>query len=157
MMKTMVAACVVLGAIWGLAACSDAAKDTHPQQLVSKRQAIFKDFTRTLEPMGQVARDRKAFNPREFHTSALELQRLSTLPWPYFTADGNYPPTRAKPEVWQKPAEFKQAQENYQASVAKLVNVAQAGELEAIRPVVDEVQKSCKACHDVFRARKAGD
>ena len=156
-MKAMAAAFVVLGSAWVLAACSDTVQDTHPQQLVSKRQAVFKDFTRTLEPMGQMARDRKPFNPREFHTSALELQRLSSLPWAYFAADGNYPPTRAKAEVWQKPTEFKTAQENYLAQVAKLVVVAQAGELDAIRPVVDEVQKSCKACHDQFRSRNAGE
>lgn len=153
----MAVACLVLGSLWVVMACSDAAKDTHPQQLVSKRQALFKDFTRTLEPMGQVARDRKPYNPREFHASALELQRLSSLPWVYFTADGNYPSIRAKADVWQKPTEFKTAQQNYLAQVDKLVVVAQAGELDAIRPVVDEVQKSCKACHDQFRNRNAGE
>ena len=147
---TLVASMVLLG-------CKDAVKDTHPQQLVTKRQAIFKDFTRTLEPMGLVARDRQPYNPREFNVQALELQRLSTLPWGYFAADGNYPPTRAKPEVWQKPAEFKQAQDNYAQAVSQLLKASQAGDLEAIRPVVDAVQKSCKSCHDQFRNTAARD
>ena len=39
--------------------------------------------------------------------SALALQELASQPWAYFTADGNYPPTRAKPEVWSQAGEFK--------------------------------------------------
>ena len=141
---------LALAATLVLTACSDA-KDTHPDQLVTKRNAIFKQFTRTLEPMGLVARERKDYNPREFMASALELEKISSQPWAYFTPDGNYPPTHAKAEVWQNPAEFKQAQEKFRATVNQLVKAAQGGNLEVIRPAVNEVQKSCKACHTQFR------
>ena len=151
MSKTIVLPGAALVLFMVLSGCSDASKDTHPQQLVTKRQAIFKDFTRTLEPMGLVARDRQPYNPREFNVQALELQRLSTLPWALFTADGNYPPTRAKPDVWQKPAEFKQAQDNLVQAASELLKASQAGDLEAIRPAVDRVQKACRSCHDQFR------
>ena len=157
MSKAIFISVATLLAIVVLPGCNDAPKDTHPQQLVTKRQAIFKDFTRTLEPMGLVARDRQPYNPREFNVKALELQRLSTLPWVYFTADGNYPPTRAKADVWQKPADFKLAQDNFAQTVAQLLKASEAGDLEAIRPAVDAVQKSCKSCHDPFRNSKAGD
>ena len=157
MSKVLWMTAVAVLASTGLLGCSDVAKDTHPQQLVTKRQAIFKDFTRTLEPMGLVARDRKPYNPREFNLQALELQRLSTLPWGHFTSDGNYPPTRAKPDVWQKPADFKQAQDHYAQTVSQLLKASQAGDLDAIRPAVDAVQKSCKSCHDSFRNSVAGD
>lgn len=142
---------IVIGAVIGLAACNDTPKDTHPDQLVTKRRAIFKQFTRTLEPMGLVARDRKDYNPRELNISALELEKLSKQPWAYFTPDSNYPPTHAKTEVWQKPAEFKQAQDKYLASVSHLVKAAQGGDLDLIRPAVNDVQKSCKSCHNQFR------
>ncbi len=134
-----------------LTACSGEVKDTHPDQLVTKRRAIFKEFTRTLEPMGMVARDRKAYNPREFNISALELQKLSTQPWVHFTPDSNYPPTHAKPEAWEKAAEFKLAQDDYLATVGKLVQAAQGSDLDAIKSSVNAVQKSCKTCHNQFR------
>lgn len=143
---TLIAATALLGA------CSERAKDTHPQQLVSKRQAIFKNFTKTLEPMGLVARDRQDFVKAEFVASALALQELSSQPWPYFTADGNYPPTRAKPAVWSQPGEFKLAQDTYLASVEKLVLAAQSADLPAVRASVQAVEKSCKNCHDQFRS-----
>jgi len=135
-----------------LSACSDRVKDTHPQQVVSKRQAIFKKFTKTLEPMGLVARDRQDYVKSEFVASALALQELSSQPWPYFTADGNYPPTRAKPEVWSQAAEFKQAQDKFLAAVDTLVQVADSADRAAIRSSVEAVQASCKSCHDQFRS-----
>lgn len=134
-----------------LGGCSGEAKDTHPDQPVTKRRAIFKQFTRTLEPIGLVARGRKDYNPREVNVSALELQKLAQQPWALFTADSNYPPTRAKAEVWQKAADFKQAQEQYLATVTQLVKAAESGDLERIKPAVNEVEKSCKSCHNQFR------
>ena len=151
MSRLLSSSLLALAAVFALTACNEEPKDTHPDQLVSKRRAIFKQFTRTLEPMGLVARDRKDYNPREFNISALELEKLSKQPWAYFTADGNYPPTHAKAEVWQKPVEFKAAQDQYKVTVSQLVKAAESGDLERIRPAVNEVQKSCKTCHNQFR------
>lgn len=144
-------ACAVL-----LSACSDRVKDTHPEQLVSKRQSLFKQFTKTLEPMGLVARERQDYVKADFLASALALQELSKQPWVYFTADGNYPPTRAKPEVWSKSGEFRQAQDSFLTSVNKLVDVSGSADLPAIRASVEAVQKNCKSCHDQFRSDVPG-
>lgn len=134
-----------------LSACSERVKDTHPEQLVSKRQAIFKNFTKTLEPMGLVARARQDYLKADFMASALALQELSSQPWVYFRADGNYPPTRAKPEVWSQAGEFKQAQDTFLASVNQLVAVSGSADLPVLRASVEAVQKDCKSCHDQFR------
>ena len=134
-----------------VSACSEKAKDTHPQQLVSKRQAIFKEMTKALEPMGLVARERQDYAKGEFQAQALALEELSRQPWVYFSADGNYPPTRAKGSVWQLPAEFKSAQDSYLTVVNQLVKVSGNGDLPAIRSAVDAVEKSCKSCHTTFR------
>jgi len=134
-----------------LGACSDEAKDTHPDQPVTKRKAVFKQMLKTFEPLGMVSRDRLAYKPLEFTASATELQKLASQPWPLFTADSNYPPTKAKAAVWGKPAEFKVAQDQFQASVADLMKTSQGSDLEAIKSAVNRVEKSCKSCHDQFR------
>jgi cytochrome c556 len=134
-----------------LLACSDAGKDTHPDKLVTKRQAVFKKFTKTLEPMGLVARDRSDYIKAEFVANAQALQELSKQPWVYFSADGNYQPSRAKPEVWTQADDFKKAQTNYLSAVDQLVAVSGNADMPAIKNAVDEVQKSCKTCHDQFR------
>lgn len=141
---------VAIVAVLLLTACSEA-PDTHPAQPVTKRKAVFKQFARTLEPMGMVARDRKVYNPVEFKASALELEKLAAQPWSYFTPDSNYQPTRAAPAVWTQAAEFKQAQEAFLAKVGQLAKAADGGNLDVIRATVNDVQSSCKNCHDQFR------
>jgi cytochrome c556 len=135
----------------GLAACSEAPKDTHPEQLVSKRQALFKQFTRTLEPMGLVARDREPYQPDALLARAQELQRLASQPWPLFTPDGNYPPTKALARVWDEPAAFEQAQRLYITRVDALVAAAQGRDVAVVRKAVNDVELACKSCHDRFR------
>lgn len=154
MLKTSPATFALIASTLLLGACSDQVKDTHPQQLVTQRQAIFKKMTKTLEPMGLVARERKDYNKGEFQAEALALQELSSQPWPLFAPDGNYPPTRAKPSVWQSPAEFKKAQDSYLATVEQLVKVSASADMGAIRQAVNEVEKSCKSCHDQFRSER---
>ena len=138
-----------------LTACDSETKDTHPDQPVTKRRAIFKQFTRTLEPIGLVARGRNSYDASAVSKSALELQKLSTQPWPFFTSDSNYPPTLAKPVVWTLPAEFKAAQQDYQGKVGELVNASQKGDLDAIKTSLNAVEKSCKSCHTQFRNNTA--
>ena len=140
---------LLLGA--GLAGCGREPPDTHPGQPVTKRKAVFKQILRTLEPLGMVVRNRKDYNQGEFLAGAKELQRLSTQPWTYFTPDSNYPPTRAKPEVWEKPAEFKELQQKFKDAADGLAKAAEGGNLDTIRPAFADVEKSCKTCHRTFR------
>jgi cytochrome c556 len=140
-----------------LAACGGEAPDTHPNQPVTKRRAVFKDMVRALEPLGQMARERQGYDAPYFDQQARELQRLSQLPWAYFTPDSNYPPTHAKPEVWQKADAFKQATEDYMGKVNHLVEVGGGGDLAAIKRAVADVQGSCKSCHDQFRQAMPSD
>jgi cytochrome c556 len=135
----------------GLEACFELLKDTHPDQVLTKRRALFKQYTRAMEPIGLMASGRNAFKQAEFLAMVQELDKLSTKPWVYFPADGNYPPTHAKPAVWSQPEAFKLAQEKYQASVHELLLAAQDGKMEAVQAAVDRVTTSCKACHKDFR------
>lgn len=143
------AVCVAISL--GLVACTGEPKDTHPDQVLTKRRALFKQFTRTLEPIGLVAGGRREYKVEEFLTLAQDLEKLSSKPWVYFTADGNYPPTRSRPEVWSQADAFKQAQQHYQSSVKALVVAAQSGQLATVQKAVDDVTASCKACHKDFR------
>lgn len=142
---------IALSCALGLGACNDEPQDTRPGQPVAQRRLLFKQFTRTLEPMGMVARERLPFNRPEFIASAQELQQLVRQPWRYFTPDSNYPPSHAKAEVWLKPAEFTQAQQALQTKANELAALAQSGSLENIRAAVNDLQKSCKTCHNQFR------
>lgn len=144
-----VATCILF--CLSLGACLEPAKDTHPDQVFTKRRALFKQFTRTLEPIGLVTSGRNEYKPAEFLVMAQDLEKLASKPWVYFPPDGNYPPTRARPTVWSQPAAFKQAQDQYMATVQKLVQAAQLGKLEEVQRAENDVTVSCKACHKEFR------
>ncbi len=136
-----------------LTACSNEPQDTHPNQPVTKRKAIFKQMLRTLEPMGMVARGREDYERQAFLSGAKELKQLATEPWAHFTPDSNYPPTRAKPEVWQQPSEFTQAQHKLEGSTDQLVKAAESGNMALIRPALNNVEENCKSCHQQFRGK----
>jgi len=135
----------------GLGACMESAKDTHPDQLVTKRRALFKQLNRAMEPIGLMANGRKEFKQEEFVSLVQDLEKLSSKPWVYFPTDGNYPPTHARPTVWSQPEAFKKAQDQYMVTVQGLVKAAQDGKPDAVQRAVNEVTDSCKACHKEFR------
>ncbi len=134
-----------------LASCGHSDVDTHQGQPVTKRKLVFKKILRSFEPMGMVARGRRPYDKDQFLQHALALQTLSTQPWQYFTPDSNYSPTRAKPDVWDKPLEFKQAQQKFIDATAKLAATAKTGDLDVIRHDFHAVEDTCKACHQQFR------
>lgn len=134
-----------------LTACNHGEVDTHPGQPVTKRKQVFKEILRNFEPMGMVVRGRDSYDKTQFLQHAEALQTLSTQPWQYFTPDSNYSPTRAKPDVWDKPVEFRQAQQKFENAAAKLAATARAGDINSIRHDFGAVEDSCKACHQQFR------
>ena len=134
-----------------LSACLEPAKDTHPNQVLTKRRALFKQFTRALEPIGLVTSGRKEYQPDELLALVQELDLLASKPWAYFPPDGNYPPTHAKPTVWSQPEAFQRAQQQYQDSVHQLLVAAQSRQLPAVQQAEQAVEARCKACHRDFR------
>lgn len=137
-----------------LTACGSNETDTHAGQPVTKRKQVFKEILRTFEPMGLAIRGRAKYDKQQFLEQAVALQALSTQPWHFFTPDSNYSPTRAKLEIWQKPEEFKQAQQKFIKATEQLTQTAKGDEWEAIRKSFDSVEESCKSCHHDFRGPK---
>jgi cytochrome c556 len=144
------AAPFLIGACLVLAGCGPKA-DAHPGQPVTKRRALLHETMRTFEPMGIVIRGKNPYVAADFTALADKLQTLSTQPWVYFPPGSTYAPSRAKPEVWQHAAQFKQAQDTYIQAVSNLAAAAKTGNVDLIRPVYMRVSDSCAACHKAFR------
>lgn len=62
--------------------------------------------------------------------------------------------TRALPDIWAKPTEFKAAIKMFSDAAPKLHAAANAGDVAAIKTAFGDVGKSCKNCHDQFRAKE---
>lgn len=133
-----------------LAACSQQVEDTHPDKPVTQRQEAFKAMLRTFEPMGTMLRTDR-YDADTFARMAVELKALRDKPWAHFGADTNYPPTKARPAVWQKTAEFERRRDDFIATSDGLFEAAEGRNAAEVRRAYEAVQDSCKACHRDFR------
>ena len=107
-----------------------------------------------MERLGAVAKGERPFDPAAVQADANVILVLSKLPFSAFgegTDRGNH--TKAKKEVWSDRAKFDDDARKMQAEVVKLDEAAKTADIAKLRTQVGETGKSCKACHDDFRAR----
>lgn len=75
-------------------------------------------------------------------------------------ASGWFPPgteptvgkTRAKAEIWQKPEDFAAKMRAFQQAAQAFNGTAERGDAAAMKAAHADLGKSCKACHDLYRA-----
>ena len=143
---------LLLATLLGLTACGpDIPPDTFPGQPVTQRRDIFKQMLRAFEPMGLMVRGKAPYSAEKFAAHAAELARLSELPWAHFPTGSLYPPSKAKPVVWDKADEFAKAQKQYLAAVGALNNAAKAQPAQPPVAIYEQVLESCSSCHKAFR------
>jgi cytochrome c556 len=136
----------------GLSACSGPVEDTRPGQPVKTRQTAFKEMLRVFEPMGTMLRDGK-YDAVKFEAMAAELITKRNGPWGHFGPDTNYPPTKARPEVWTKQAELEKARQAFIQSTDALLIAAKANELKSVTDAYSKVYDHCQSCHQEFKKK----
>ena len=60
--------------------------------------------------------------------------------------------TGAKPEIWQKPADFSAKVRDFQAASRALNQAAARGDMAAVKASYGQLGGTCKACHDPYRS-----
>ena len=133
-----------------LTACSGPVEDTRPGQPVKHRQEAFKAMLRSFEPMGTMLRSDR-YQADEFARLATELLSLREAPWAHFTPDTNYPPTKAKAAVWERPQAFEAERQKFFELTDALALAAQTRDKASVQAAYDKVHASCKSCHTDFK------
>ena len=142
---------VVVTAVALLAACGEP-EDTRPGQPVKTRQEAFKALLRAYEPMTKMVKEDR-YDPEEFVAMTAVLMARRDAPWSHFGPDTNYPPSKAKPRVWQETAAFEQAKNDFLVATDALNAAAQSRDKTRVEEVYGRVYDTCKSCHDNFRER----
>ena len=133
-----------------LTACGGVVEDTRPGQPVKQRQEAFKAMLRGFEPMrAQLRAD--PFPADEFARQAERFVSLREAPWSHFGPDTNYPPTKAKAAVWERPQAFEDERQRFFERGDALLQAARTGDKAAAQAAYDGVYASCKSCHDGFK------
>ena len=60
--------------------------------------------------------------------------------------------TRAKAEIWQKPEDFASKAHDFSQAVMDFNDAAKLGDMNRIKVTFGAMGKTCKACHDLYRA-----
>ena len=152
MKKPFLAALAISGALVSMGA---AAQFQKPEDAIKYRQAAFTVMGAHVGRIGAMAQGKAPFDAKAAAESADIVATLAKLPFTAF-GDGTDKglPHRAKPEVWKEAAKFKTAADTMVAEIGKLDTAAKSGNLDSIKAAMGGVGKSCKACHDDFRAEK---
>jgi cytochrome c556 len=130
-----------------LAACGPNVEDTHPGQPVKHRQDAFKQLLRAFEPYGVMLRTHQ-YDAAKMARLHDPLAASLDAPWGYFGPDTDYPPSKAKPELWQRPEEFARDKERFLSAARALIAAQTEAEAQAAYVTARD---ACSSCHKAFR------
>ena len=125
-----------------------------PEDAIKYRKASLTVMAAHFGRLGAMASGRAPFDAKVAAENAAIVESMSKLPWAAFVAGTDKGDTRAEPEVWTDAAKFKKASEDMMTSVAQLNAAAKTGNLDNLKKAFGESAKTCKACHDTYRAEE---
>ena len=120
--------------------------------IIQYRQNVMKS---TAGHMGAIVDILKNRLPLEAHIvdharSMLQISRMILSMFPEGSGKGR---TKSKQAIWENWSEFESAANNFERESAKLSEVAESGDMEALAKQVRATGKTCSGCHRNFRKR----
>ena len=141
---------LALGAGYSLTAFSQ----VKPETLVKQRQAAMTLQGKYFGPMSAMAQGKVPFKADVVAYNASLLNALSRMPWDGFDASTKDVKSAALPAAYSEPAKFKEAQDNFQGAVGKLVAASTGSDEAATKAAIGAVGKTCGGCHENFRQKQ---
>ena len=138
------------------------AQQLKPEEAIRARQSIMRVIALNFGPLGKMASGDAAFDKAKFQENAARIESVWSMNVGQFFIPGTDKPvsgakiatfTDAKPEIWQQMDKFKAVADQATQRVKALSEAGKSGDEKAMRAATGELAKSCKACHDDFRAK----
>lgn len=128
-----------------------------PEQIAALMHERHEDFEDMGDAFKAITRQTKGGSPDvpliQRHAATIDGYARELLTWfPPGSGPETGRETRAKAEIWQDMPTFRQRAEAFRAEAARFSEIAQAGDVAAIRAAAPELGNACKNCHDRFRA-----
>lgn len=126
--------------------------DKEPMQ--SYRQSYFTLVAMNFGPIGAMVKGEMPWDDAKLKTFANELAALGSMDVSRaFSAGTDTGTTRAKPEIWDNQDDFKAKLGDMREALAGLQIAAGSGDKKIVAQAVGAAGKSCKACHDEYKAK----
>ena len=128
------------------------AQELKPEDQVKQRRAGYAVMGHNYASLAAMAQEKKPYNRDEAIRNGELVAALCDYMKNFFGEGTDKGETKAKPEVWQKRADFDDKMEKMIVEARKLPAAARA-DLPALKKAVADAGKACKACHDDYRAK----
>ena len=145
---------VALGVSFGLAGQAFAADA--PEDIIKYRKAVMKANGAHLGAIAAVVKGKVSFGTHvaEHARGINGMSKLVSDIFPKGTSAKESPNTRALPAIWDDRPKFEAAVKALQTESAKMVKIADSGDVGAIGAQLKNLGKACGGCHKPFRAKK---
>jgi cytochrome c556 len=140
----------MLGVVF-LSAAVFAIAQTKPEDSIKYRRSAMYLVGANFGPLAAMAQGKRPYDKDAAIKHANIVAFVSKLPLEGFVPGTDTGDTKAKPEIWQDQEDFKAKMDKMNQETAKLGQVAQTGDFEALKAQVGETGKTCKSCHDKFK------
>ena len=144
---------IALLAGFALAAATLAAEaqQLKPEAQVKQRQAGYRVLGYNFGSLDAMVEGKKPYNREEAMRNANLAAAIADYPRNFFGEGTDKGETKAKPEIWQKRADFDAKMDKMIAAVKALPQAA--GDPAALKKAVSDAGAACKSCHDDYRAK----
>lgn len=126
---------------------------SRPADAIKYRQAAFQVMSFHSQRIGSMAKGERPFDKATSNQDAAIIEMMATQLETAFPPGSDAAPSKAKPEVWQDAAPFRQKMNELKSSTRKLSEATRSGDLNNIRAAFNQTAQSCKSCHEGFRNR----
>jgi len=119
---------------------------------IKYRKSVMKAIGGTMGSMAAIIKGKVKQN----HAVPLShaMARLSVTIKDVFPEGSDFGDTRAKPDIWKKPKEFKASVAAFEKAASNLAMVSKSGDPAAFAAAFGGLGKSCGGCHKPFREPK---
>lgn len=152
MLKTCLAASVVLVAYTSSAVAAEATSQKHAEAAVKYRQSLFQLIKSNMGPLGGMAKGAIPFDESVMATNAMRIEQLADMLSDYLSVDTRKfdVETEAKPKIWDNTDDVESKIARLQKAAANLQAVVAAKDKDNYRSAIGEIGGSCKGCHDEY-------
>lgn len=131
-----------------------ATSQKHANKSTEWRQATFQLIASNMGSLGAMAKGKIPVDAATAEKNATRINQLAYMISDYMSVDTRKfdVKTEALDKVWEQPDEFNEKIQALIEASANLQTAAKSGDSGAIKSAIGGVGKSCKGCHDQFKA-----
>ncbi len=124
------------------------------EDAIQYRQGAFNVMGEHFGRIGAMANGKVPFDAKAAQDNADIVSVLAHLPWAGFgPGTDKGASTKAKPNIWTEQVKFQEYADKMKTATTELAAAARTNNLDNLKLAFGGAAKTCKACHDNYRAK----